>query len=96
MGNDWVAIRSANKDPDLRSQTSVSDLEFGRLLRNAYKVLLTRGMVDAPGLVGSGWSCRSNRVGSPSRGSRAHTTVTPPQIDGDMAGCPRPSGGEKY
>jgi uncharacterized protein len=44
-GNDWVAIRSANRDPDLRSQTRVSDLEFGRLLRNVYKVLLTRGMV---------------------------------------------------
>ena len=44
-GNDWVAVRSANRDPDLRSQTRVSDLEFGRLLRNVYKVLLTRGMV---------------------------------------------------
>ncbi len=44
-GNDWAAIRSANKDPDLRSQARVPDLEFGRLLRNVYKVLLTRGMV---------------------------------------------------
>jgi DUF2075 family protein len=43
-GNDWVATRSANRDPDLRSQTRVPDLEFGRLLRNVYKVLLTRGM----------------------------------------------------
>ena len=44
-GNGWATIRSANRDPDLRSQTRVSDLEFGRLLRNVYKVLLTRGMV---------------------------------------------------
>ena len=44
-GNDWAAIRPANKDPDLRSQARVPDLEFGRLLRNVYKVLLTRGMV---------------------------------------------------
>jgi DUF2075 family protein len=43
-GYDWVANRPANRDPDLRSQTRVSDLEFGRLLRNVYKVLLTRGM----------------------------------------------------
>ena len=44
-GNGWATIRSANRDPDLRSHTRVSDLEFERLLRNVYKVLLTRGMV---------------------------------------------------
>jgi uncharacterized protein len=41
----WVAIRSASKDPDFRSRTSVTDLEFERLVRNVYKVLLTRGMI---------------------------------------------------
>jgi uncharacterized protein len=44
-GNDWAVIRSANKDPDFRSRTKVTELEFGRLIRNVYKVLLTRGMV---------------------------------------------------
>jgi hypothetical protein len=44
-GNNLVAVRSANRDPELRSSTRVSDLEFGRLVRNVYKVLLTRGMV---------------------------------------------------
>jgi hypothetical protein len=43
--DDWAVIRSANKDPDLRSQTRVTAIEFGRLIRNVYKVLLTRGMV---------------------------------------------------
>ncbi len=41
----WMLIRDANKDPDLRSRTKVSDHEFGRLIRNVYKVLLTRGMI---------------------------------------------------
>jgi uncharacterized protein len=41
----WVTVRDANKDPDFRSRTRVSDHEFGRLVRNVYKVLLTRGMV---------------------------------------------------
>jgi uncharacterized protein len=41
----WVEIRSANKDPDFRSRTRITDLEFGRLIRNVYKVLLTRGMI---------------------------------------------------
>lgn len=41
----WVAVRSANKDPDFRSRARVSDHEFGRLIRNVYKVLLTRGMI---------------------------------------------------
>jgi hypothetical protein len=44
-GNDWVAVRSANKDPDFRNRTRVGDLEFVRLIRNVYKVLLTRGMI---------------------------------------------------
>jgi uncharacterized protein len=44
-GNDWAVIRSANKDPEFRSQTRVPDLEFSRLIRNVYKVLLTRGMI---------------------------------------------------
>ena len=43
--SDWAVIRSANKDPDFRSQTKVTEIEFGRLIRNVYKVLLTRGMV---------------------------------------------------
>jgi uncharacterized protein len=41
----WVAIRAANKDPSLRRRTEVTDHEFERLIRNVYKVLLTRGMI---------------------------------------------------
>ncbi len=41
----WVTIRSQNKDPDFRSLTRVPEHEFARLVRNVYKVLLTRGMV---------------------------------------------------
>jgi hypothetical protein len=41
---DWVAVRSGNKDPALRSRTAVSDDHFDALVRNIYKVLLTRGM----------------------------------------------------
>ncbi|HEY2313638.1 MAG TPA: DUF2075 domain-containing protein [Streptosporangiaceae bacterium] len=41
----WRAVREASRDPDLRSRTKVTDHEFGRLVRNVYKVLLTRGMV---------------------------------------------------
>ena len=40
----WVAMRSANKDPDFRNRNKVSDADFDRLIRNVYKVLLTRGM----------------------------------------------------
>ena len=40
-----VGCVSANKDPDFRSRIKVTGLEFGRLIRNVYKVLLTRGMV---------------------------------------------------
>lgn len=39
----WVMVRAANKDPSLR-RARVTDHEFGRLVRNVYKVLLTRGM----------------------------------------------------
>jgi uncharacterized protein len=44
-GNRWAAIRDANKDPEFRSRTKVTDHEFERLVRNVYKVLLTRGMI---------------------------------------------------
>ena len=41
----WIVQRSASKDPVLRSVSAVSDEELDQLLRNVYKVLLTRGMV---------------------------------------------------
>jgi len=41
----WRAVREASRDPDLRSRAKVTDHEFGRLVRNVYKVLLTRGMI---------------------------------------------------
>lgn len=41
----FVTVRDANKDPDFRNRTKVSDLRFDLLLRHVYKVLLTRGMV---------------------------------------------------
>lgn len=40
----WRIVRAANKDPALRSLTQVPDTDFDRLIRNVYKVLLTRGM----------------------------------------------------
>jgi hypothetical protein len=40
-----VSVRAANRDPDFRSTKTVSDADFDRLVRNVYKVLLTRGMV---------------------------------------------------
>ena len=40
----WVTVRPANRDPDFRNTTKVSDAEFDRLVRNVYKVLLTRGL----------------------------------------------------
>lgn len=43
-GSGWTVVRSASKDPDFRNRTKVDDLEFGRLVRNVYKVLLTRGL----------------------------------------------------
>ncbi len=44
-GDSWRAVREASRDPDFRSRVKVSDHEFGRLVRNVYKVLLTRGML---------------------------------------------------
>lgn len=41
----WVAVRSANRDPAFRNMAKVSDEQFDRLVRNVYKVLLTRGMI---------------------------------------------------
>ena len=40
----WVAVRSANRDPDFRNTKKVSDEDFDALVRNVYKVLLTRGL----------------------------------------------------
>jgi DUF2075 family protein len=40
----WVAVRSANRDPDFRNPKKVNDQEFDALVRNVYKVLLSRGM----------------------------------------------------
>lgn len=41
----FVSRREHNKDPDFKNRTRVPDGEFDRLVRNVYKVLLTRGMV---------------------------------------------------
>ncbi|TWD73143.1 hypothetical protein FB561_7028 [Kribbella amoyensis] len=41
----FVTVRDANKDPAFRNRKTVDDLTFDRLVRNTYKVLLTRGMV---------------------------------------------------
>lgn len=41
----FVSNRSANRDPDFRNRTTVSDADFDGLVRNVYKVLLTRGMI---------------------------------------------------
>ena len=40
----WEMVRSANKDPDFRNRIKVDDSQADRLIRNVYKVLLTRGM----------------------------------------------------
>lgn len=40
----FVSRRSENRDPEFRSAAKASDTEFDRLVRNIYKVLLTRGM----------------------------------------------------
>lgn len=40
----WVSVRESNRDPDFRSRAKVPDEHFDRLVRNVYKVLLTRGM----------------------------------------------------
>ncbi len=39
------SVRGANRDPDFKNRTRVTDDEFDALVRNVYKVLLTRGMV---------------------------------------------------
>ena len=44
-GDRWVARRGENKDPDFKNRTKVSDEDFDALVRNVYKVLLTRGMI---------------------------------------------------
>ncbi len=40
----WSIVREANKDPDFRNRSTVPDDLFAQLVRNVYKVLLTRGM----------------------------------------------------
>lgn len=40
----WVSVREANRDPDFKSRKTVDDELFDKLIRNVYKVLLTRGM----------------------------------------------------
>jgi DUF2075 family protein len=40
----WEMVRSAKKDPDFRNRIKVDDSQADRLIRNVYKVLLTRGM----------------------------------------------------
>lgn len=40
----WVARREGSKDPALRSRSGLSDESFSRLVKNVYKVLLTRGL----------------------------------------------------
>jgi hypothetical protein len=42
--NAWAMVRSANKDPDFRNSIKVDNSQADRLIRNVYKVLLTRGM----------------------------------------------------
>ncbi|MFD8594605.1 DNA/RNA helicase domain-containing protein [Kitasatospora sp. NPDC059646] len=42
-GDRWVTDRTASKDPVFKSSTP--DAEVDRLIRNTYKVLLTRGMI---------------------------------------------------
>lgn len=43
-GDRWVANRGENKDPDFRNTKTVGNERFDELVRNVYKVLLTRGM----------------------------------------------------
>ncbi len=40
----WVTVRRANRDPDFRNTKRVSEQNFDALVRNVYKVLLSRGM----------------------------------------------------
>ncbi|MEV5895911.1 DNA/RNA helicase domain-containing protein [Nonomuraea fuscirosea] len=39
-----VTVRAENKDPAFKSRKNVPDSDFDQLVRNVYKVLLTRGM----------------------------------------------------
>jgi DUF2075 family protein len=41
----WIVDRSASKDPDFKNINKVSDEEFEKLIKNVYKVLLTRGLM---------------------------------------------------
>ncbi|WP_353805937.1 DUF2075 domain-containing protein [Rhodococcus sp. (in: high G+C Gram-positive bacteria)] len=41
----FTTVRTANRDPDLKNTKKIGDVRFNRLIRNIYKVLLTRGMV---------------------------------------------------
>lgn len=41
----FTTIRAANRDPDFTNRTRIPDARFDKLVRNIYKVLLTRGMV---------------------------------------------------
>lgn len=40
----WISRREFNSDPDFKSSKTVSDEDFDSLVRNVYKVLLTRGL----------------------------------------------------
>ena len=40
----WRSVREANRDPDFKNRARVHHDEFDRLVRNVYKVLLTRGL----------------------------------------------------
>ncbi|MET8643392.1 DUF2075 domain-containing protein [Streptomyces sp. NPDC004675] len=42
-GDRWIVDRSASKDPVFKKSTT--DADIARLIRNTYKVLLTRGMI---------------------------------------------------
>jgi DUF2075 family protein len=39
-----VTVREENRDPAFKSRKTVPDSDFDQLVRNVYKVLLTRGM----------------------------------------------------
>lgn len=41
----FIVRREANRDPDLKNTNKISDARVNLLIRNIYKVLLTRGMV---------------------------------------------------
>lgn len=41
----FAVRRDENRDPSLKSKKNLTDVRFDLLIRNTYKVLLTRGMV---------------------------------------------------